>query len=105
MACLRKLASGFSAVFSAKGYSPSSRSQRIETRVDREPGIRTRQIYCAILPGGTDADRPTLAGGRCTLGPLGAGRGGGWICRGGGGGGGAPKPNRLRMAGGGPRSG
>jgi hypothetical protein len=43
-----------------------------------------------MLPGGTDADRPTFAGGRGALGP-GAVRGGGWICRGGG----APKPKKF----------
>ena len=61
--------------------------------IDRGTGNR---IYCATLPGGTDAERPTFAGGRGTLGP-GAGRGGGWICRGGGG---APKPKKFRSAGG-----
>src|SRR5579863_4315836 len=55
-----------------------------------------RQIYCAMLPCGTDADRPTLAGGRGTLGPGAGLGGGGCTCRGGG----APKPNRFRNAGG-----
>jgi hypothetical protein len=67
------------------------------TSVDRaylRSGFRNEETnYRVRLPSGTDADRPTLPGGRGTLGP----RGSGCTWRGGGG---FPKPKKFRDTGG-----
>src|SRR5271168_2786983 len=76
--------------FQVKGYSQSARSQRWAAPADRGTDNR---IYCATLPGGTDAERPTFAGGRGTAGP--GARGGGGPCRGW-----PPRPKKFRSAGG-----